>query len=527
MINNQLLDYIKQELSLNISKDIIITNLKSQGWTDVDLNEAFATLFIVQQTPIVPTLQDIASLQQVQQNKKQTIINFKNYFFSFFSKNRKIFFIVVVLLFMGLISFGAYGYYSGMFISLPNLTSKAIDNIKNTNSATYDTTISIDFSEVKNFTDDISQFISETVIPTKLSFTTKGAYDFLDVKNKKMSALISVNAGLFIVEADIRMINNTFYAQLIKAPKIAFLSFLAEIENKWVSLLLEPGDNLPVDSSSSLVNPVAGIFGIDSSILEKITEEQKEQLYQITRNAHFVKMVQRFSPEVINDNLSYHFLFDIDREGINAYFQSLKEYINTIGKNDSSLSAFDPTSFSKDLENMEDFKGEIWIGRKDTLPYKILLDFAIKPDEAKEEKVKVNIISIFGSWNQPVVISAPTESTSLEEVISSAMGGSIEQAKENSMEVSIKASLAGLRAEAEVFYDKGNSYLGFCSSLKVKDARKNIENNKGTDFICKNKPEAYAIGVKLPQNAGYWCVDSIGSSKATTMLSSSTICPIK
>ena len=52
MINPQLLGYIRQQLSLNVSKEAIANSLKSQGWTDADLGEAFAAVGVV--TPPTP-----------------------------------------------------------------------------------------------------------------------------------------------------------------------------------------------------------------------------------------------------------------------------------------------------------------------------------------------------------------------------------------------------------------------------------------------------------------------------------------
>ena len=44
MINDQLLGYVKRQLSLNVSREVITNNLKSQGWTDADLSEVFAAI---------------------------------------------------------------------------------------------------------------------------------------------------------------------------------------------------------------------------------------------------------------------------------------------------------------------------------------------------------------------------------------------------------------------------------------------------------------------------------------------------
>ncbi len=416
MINNQLLEYIRRELALNVSKEVISANLKSQGWTDEDVREAYA--FIANQAvPLAPTAAPFGSSsiiqpqpqQQAEQvSDAQNVSAVKSSVASFFHKYKTTLSIIVVILFLAIAGGGAYGYYSGMFVSLPGLTSQAIDNIKNVKSATYDTTINVDVSGIKDFSNSLSQLIPGSILPTTFSLTSKGAYDFIDTNNGKISSLISIDAGMFSTAVDLRMLDNNLYGEIVKAPSISFASMLTEYENKWFSFPFKSGDT---QSLSGVVNPVAGIFGIDPSITDSITPAQKEQLYQITRNAHFVKMVQRFSPDTISGQSSYHFLFDLDREGIVAYFQSLKDYINTVGKNDSKLSSFDPTSFSDALNKIEDFKGEIWIGRKDTLPYKLLISFAVKPDESKDEKVKINAVSIFGSWNQPVSILAPIGST--------------------------------------------------------------------------------------------------------------------
>lgn len=54
MVNNQLLEYVKQQLSFNVAKETIISNLKSQGWTDIDIGEAFHALELSTIAPVVP-----------------------------------------------------------------------------------------------------------------------------------------------------------------------------------------------------------------------------------------------------------------------------------------------------------------------------------------------------------------------------------------------------------------------------------------------------------------------------------------
>ena len=44
MINQQILDYIKQQLQQGVSREQIKSSLITNGWSENDINEAFATL---------------------------------------------------------------------------------------------------------------------------------------------------------------------------------------------------------------------------------------------------------------------------------------------------------------------------------------------------------------------------------------------------------------------------------------------------------------------------------------------------
>ena len=499
MINDELLGYIRQQLSKNVSKEIISSNLKSQGWTDADVNEAFGTL-IPMSTPIAP----IPPSPIVKPTRR----------------SKKIIFIILALVLLGVLGGGVYAYYSGVFVSLPSLASQAIDSARAAKSANYDITVSVDLSGIN--TSGISQMFSGGFNSKQISLTSKGSYDSSDSENFKGSSTISFNAGSSSVEAEFRVLNKTLYAVLTKAPAIAFLPVLTPYENKWITFPLNESS-----SGSIASNPIPMMSPINPDIFNKLTTEQKDHIYQMTRDAHFVKTVQRLSPETIGGESSYHFIFDLDREGIVAYAQALKEYINTIGKNDSALSSFNPNITLKDFDAIKDFQGEIWIGRNDKLLHKFILNFGVLPDAIKTEQIKINIVGIFSNWNEPVSIIAPGESITFEALMSSILGDSLGVAREKGKEASIKANMANLRAQAEIFYDKNKSYSGFCLSKEVKTAQKSIENSGGKDFICKDKKTLYAVGVKLSDSSGYWCIDSTGANKSTTSLPSGTVCPVK
>ena len=528
MINNELLGYVKQQLSISVPKEIITSNLKQQGWTDEDVNEAFLAISIqsVAPVPSAPLPPNIAQPVQPQQFQQPTQAEVKasvleNPITASTHKKAKIFLAITILFLLG-IGGGAYAYYSGVFVSLPTLASKAIGNIRTINGANFDTTISVDLSEAQDVTKGAQQMFSGTIFPSTISFTTKGAYDFSDTKNKKVDSAFSIDAGSFSTEAELRLVDSTLYGELIKSPTLTFLPILSKYEGKWFSFPVKSQDT---QSLSSLINPITKISGLSSNITDKITPEQQEKIYQMTQNAHFIKMTQRLSSEKINGQLSYHFLFDLDRQGINTYLVLLKEYVNSIGKDDSVLSSFDPTSAIVSLNKIEDFKGEIWIGEKDTLPYKITTSFSIKPDVNKDQKVKINIVSIFSNWNNPNPIIAPTESTPFQTFISSVMSDSLGQARQKASDAGIKSYLSNLRAEGELFYDanNNNSYAGFCSSSGLKNTRQSIESSGGTSFICKDSSIKFAVSSKITDGT-YFCIDSTGFANIIQKSITSTVC---
>lgn len=510
MINDELLGYIRQQLSLNVSKEIISSNLKSQGWTDADVNEAFAA--------IVPMPANMITPKPVSFDTSGVAINSSQ---PVHKKWKKIVYIILVFILLGALGGGAYAYYLGVFVSLPSLTSQAIDSARSAKSANYDITLSADLSGIN--TDGISQMFPGVINLKQFSLTSKGSYDSSDSENFKGSSVVSANIGSSSAGVEFRVSNKTFYVMLTKAPTLAFLPILSPYENKWVSFPLE-SNNGQITS-----NPISTMSPVSPDIINKLTTEQKDHIYQITRDAHFVKAVQRLSPEKIGGELSYHFIFDFDRDGIIAYTQALKEYINSIGKNDSALSSFDSTVTTKDFDNLKDFKGEIWIGRNDKLLHKFILNFGVQPDVDKAEQVKINVVGIFSDWNQPVSIIVPAESMSFETFMSSIMSDLLNQSREKGKEAAIKANMANLRAQAELFYDNKNSYSGFCLSKELKNIQAQIEGEAGgTGFICKTQSKTYAIGVNFANKTlGSWCIDSTGANKSTTSLPSGTVCPVK
>ncbi|OHA79373.1 MAG: hypothetical protein A2747_02970 [Candidatus Yonathbacteria bacterium RIFCSPHIGHO2_01_FULL_44_41] len=138
-------------------------------------------------------------------------------------------------------------------------------------------------------------------------------------------------------------------------------------------------------------------------------------------------------------------------------------------------------------------------------------------------------------------------------ILASVVLASLNSARAKGSDAAIKADLAGIRASAEVLFDTiGNKYSGTaavlnsaaCGAIAVvspittanhifQDTNVQaaidhaVSTNGGTDATCNITAtgDAYAASVKL-KGAGYWCIDSMGASRANAALIASgvTVC---
>ena len=133
-------------------------------------------------------------------------------------------------------------------------------------------------------------------------------------------------------------------------------------------------------------------------------------------------------------------------------------------------------------------------------------------------------------------------------ILSSIVLASLNTARERAANASIKANLATIRAQAELYFDSQlpNSYGGYALSAcpgslgagsvfadtTVYSALVSAVSSGGNQLSstrCVATASAWAVSVPLrvAEGAnGHWCVDSLGTSKGiTSFISSGTQCP--
>jgi len=108
----------------------------------------------------------------------------------------------------------------------------------------------------------------------------------------------------------------------------------------------------------------------------------------------------------------------IDKEGLIELFTEISKIMQN-----ESLTEKELQELNGSLQAIEISEGEIWIGKKDLLLYKILLDLNIKETEKTKAEGKITMSIQFKHYNKSIWIDIPAPVKTLEEIMGGLFGG--------------------------------------------------------------------------------------------------------
>jgi len=96
---------------------------------------------------------------------------------------------------------------------------------------------------------------------------------------------------------------------------------------------------------------------------------------------------------------------------------------------------------------------------------------------------------------------------------------SLSTARNKAKDSAIKAQLASVRTEAEIFYDSSSTYDGVCAAANITRITDKITlDNGGTAVTCADSASAWAASSPLVGDSTQtYCVDSTGASMLGTI----------
>ncbi len=258
---------------------------------------------------------------------------------------------------------------------------------------------------------------STTPEHAEVTVTTQSVSDISNTSSIKMNSVFNVNADAgdnkLALGAEIRVVGKTFYAQLTNAPTLGFFS-LKPLENQWVKI--DPTALAKQFGDSDVETKLAAV-----QASPQFTVEQKEQLKQAFFESGVATITSKLTSESLDGQSMYHYGYLIHKENLRSFVQK----VNAIVQKDAPLTEEDWKQFEETISKIEQPAGEIWIGKKDLLPHRLMIAVKSITKEGQNNSGSGVMTINMKDFNAPVTVEAPASSKNIEDLVSEYLGGAM------------------------------------------------------------------------------------------------------
>jgi hypothetical protein len=466
MITKELTDYIKGEAEKGASLGTIKSNLLAVGWNSSDIDEAFLAITPVPQIPIAAP--EVAHNLHAPRNRS---------------------FIFSIILILVLISGGAiYAYYNADYfaVSPEKLIEESTIASSGIKASSFEMNFELDLSGIKN--DPLITMLNFS----HLSAAINGAYDALDPSNFKLDATVTINAGLMNPSLDVRGVGGMSYVRIKNLVPLPLLPNTNQLQNKWISY----------EDKSLSNNGSPYSFLVPNNTQKQLTQVQKQEIAKYFNELKVMKFSEKLADDRVDSTNTYHFKFVIDKESLKSYFAKVSSYLAAPEEQANLETSI--KLLNEQIDLIKSAEGEIWIGKKDKIARKMVINLKMSKNKDSTEEFGLNFGISLSKFGVPLTVEAPADAMPIESIFSSLSPAHAE--------ADARLKIMNLRVSAELYYDKQNSYAGVCSSPEFIKTKSELEKISGVEqFSCSSMIAKYVVSVKLP-NKNFWCVDSTGSS---------------
>lgn len=451
MINLQLSNYIKQCFEQNFSKDQIKAELVKSGWPETDILEAFSSIpttsLIIKSESLAQKPDDNKNNNPLKQaddtnktsNKKlknegaQVVPIKKSWRLPLIKFNKTTVIITTTLAFLFLAA-GALAYYY-YFPSPERVISKMFDRLNNVNSLAYVSELKIEYQLDRSllegsFYKDFSGMMDSSILewlaapnvfdkPHQLILSLSGQSNFQSDLKNSVNFKIQTDE-LFnntVLGAEVRSFDRLVYTNL-DLPDLGFID-LSIFKNQWIKYDASSSIN-KLNNFKNLEN-ASGTPGTSTEIVTSFSEKVA-QIKNIIISSSVFQITNTLPEEKINETDARHYEFIINQENLVSFIREIDNKFTAEGK---KLTEQEIIKIREFLTSLEPIKGEIWIGKKDFLPYKLLVNLIVKDQtvivsdtEINPIKIKKIALTLSGqNFNQPINVQAPESTKSIEEMM--------------------------------------------------------------------------------------------------------------
>jgi len=436
MVNQQLLDYINQQIQKGVDRTKIRNILIANGWQENDVDEAFTSLNLPSQTPL-------SVKAQLQSSPTSRILSQATSYSSEPSsgKLKKILIIALLAIIVVFLAGGGVFAYFNYFQSPEIVVGKMLTKIEDIKTLEYSGEIKMEIDAgdlIAEYQSSLGSSFGASlenleevgdnkrprlgVSKEKVEFLADfaGAYDIGNPEELRSLVSFDVETGMvpgvkIVFGSEIRNIGKVVYVKLSDLPTFGFFD-LSSLKNQWIKI---DTDALSEQFGSGVV---PGQFA--EEIDKAQTEEMMEKIKTILSQADYskiLKITEKFPNEEIEGVNSYHYGYMIDKEEVkNLAITIIESSVESMGE---TITEEEIREFEKSFESIGSPEGEIWIGKKDLLPHKISFNLKIKEIGDVDVSGDISYTLFLKNFNNPIIIEAPTQSQTIEELMGGLFGG--------------------------------------------------------------------------------------------------------
>ncbi len=392
MITEELLSYIRKEITDGSTKEQITEILTTSGWTTPDIEEAFvkigasykveeqadAETIVAQETKVDVSnqLTDEVNNNEVEPSSpvETASVDASQYNNIEVHKSKKWVIFTLVVLFISVIGAGSvYAYFSFYKKLTPyEVLTRMVKASKQIGTSKFNTDLSMNLQTSLNSK-------GSGISKVNLELKSKGSQNTTNPKDAKMDSNININInasyGFFAVnfelDLDMKVIDNVVYVRLNKVPNLPIPIDFSKIVGKWIKI-----DN----TEFSKVADQASIKSSDMNKLLSNTKKNKEKI--IAEMVSFVKGKKQIinrsfvneNDEKIGDVSVYHYVVKVSPDDVKTLFDKMVDIIKSVNPDSIDIAKIDKfkksDNFNKMIDMLSNIDSQMWIGKKDFLPYK-------------------------------------------------------------------------------------------------------------------------------------------------------------
>lgn len=381
MPNENLINYVKEARSARVPDFMIKDKLIAAGWKAADVEEALGK-------PVAGVQKNIAydsilnEGTATKSNKKAVIL------------------ILTGLLFILALGTAAYAFYpptpekvvERMFAKLSDVKTMEYSGIVEAKVTTSADLLSLfnpaKWSEVQRST--AGRIAGSQEVPVKIQF--EGASDLSNLNTPKSALSMSLSVSGFLFTLDTRTFGDVIYLKLAEFPNLGF--DVSKFLNKWIK----------VDEQAFKAYGFKTSDKGDENIDKQLSPEEEERIGSAVEDYPIFQIANKLADEAINGKKTYHYELSVSKENLANLISQVNEVMGRQMKEEEL------SSFKQTLKDLTFNPAEIWIGKKDYWPYRLLLGLEFKPANSQSAGTMTFDLT-FKNFNQAISIEEPTNAT--------------------------------------------------------------------------------------------------------------------